>query len=63
MGWILNDDEMEYRERYREHITKYQGNNFSFNVSKIKELVIDLRKCGGVHAPFNNNGAEVAMFE
>ncbi|XP_078260406.1 cyclin-dependent kinase 2-like isoform X4 [Rhinoraja longicauda] len=43
--------------------TRCQGNNLSLNVSKMKDLVVDFRKHGGVHTPISKNSAEVQMDE
>lgn len=55
---ILNNDETEYRKEIESSVTRYQANNVSLNVSKIKELVIAFRKWGDVHASVSINIAE-----
>eukprot|EP00061_Rhincodon_typus_P018395 g47553.t1 len=56
LGWISNNDESKEIEGL---VMSCNDNNLSFNVSKTKELIIDLRKKGRENAPIFYNGAEV----
>ncbi|XP_051868388.1 uncharacterized protein LOC127568547 [Pristis pectinata] len=59
VGRISNSDESEYRKEI-ESLVEWCHDN---NVNKTKELVIDFRKGGGVHAPVYISGAEVERVE
>ena len=41
----------------------YDDNNLSLNVNKMKEIVIDFKKCSREHAPIYISGDEVEMVE
>ena len=59
VGWISNNDEMEYRKEIENLVNWCSNNNLSLNVNKTKETVIDFRKRSGGHAPVHVNGDEV----
>ena len=63
VGRISNNDETEYRNEIENLVNWCGDNNFSLNVNKTKEIVIDFRKCKGEHAPVDINGDEVEMVE
>jgi hypothetical protein len=44
VGLITNNDETAYREEMRAFEVWCYGNNFSFNVNKTKEMIVDFRK-------------------
>jgi hypothetical protein len=54
---ITDNDETAYREEVRELAVLYKDNNFSLNVSKTKELIVDYRKQWAEQAPINISGA------
>ncbi|KAL7878838.1 hypothetical protein AOLI_G00098120 [Acnodon oligacanthus] len=59
VGLISDDNEEAYREQ-RSLLTLWcQENNFSLNVNKTKELIVDFRKQERVHTPITINGAMV----
>eukprot|EP00061_Rhincodon_typus_P004763 g23376.t1 len=62
VGRISNNDESEYRKE-KGLVTCYNENNLSLNVSKTKELIINLRKKAGEHDPIYINRAEVERVE
>ena len=39
-----------------------QENNFSLNLNKMKEMIVDFRKQQRVHPPIHNDGAAVEKF-
>ena len=59
VGRISNNDETEYRNEIENLVNWCGNNNFSLNVNKTKEIVIDLRKRKGEHAPDYINGDKV----
>lgn len=44
VGWISNNDVIEYRKEIESIVTWFQNNKLPINVSKIKELVINFRE-------------------
>lgn len=60
---IMNNNRKGYKKEMDNFTTWCQDNNFSLNVCKKKDPVIDFRKCGGVYAPISVNGAEMEMVE
>ena len=62
VGRISNNDETEYRNEIENLVNWCGNNNLSLNVNKMKEMVIDFRKCKGEHAPVYINGDEVETF-
>eukprot|EP00061_Rhincodon_typus_P018624 g47862.t1 len=62
VGQISNNHETEYRKE-KEYLKAWCKDNNHFNISKLKELVIDFRKQSGGHTPICINGAEVEMTE
>eukprot|EP00061_Rhincodon_typus_P002475 g17666.t1 len=63
VGQISNIDESKYRSQIEGLVTWCNENNLSLNVGKTKELIIDLRKKGGEHAPIYVNRTEVERVE
>eukprot|EP00061_Rhincodon_typus_P009863 g33683.t1 len=60
VGRIPNNDKSNYRREIEGLVTWCNENNLSLNDGKTKELIIDLRKKGGViYAPIYINGPEV----
>eukprot|EP00061_Rhincodon_typus_P011887 g37242.t1 len=57
--WIFNIDKSKYRREIEGLVTWCNENNLSLNFGKTKELIINLRKKGGEHAPIYVNGTEV----
>ena len=55
---LTNNDESAYREEVSE-LALCQDNNLSLNVSKTKELIVDIRKQKREHAPIHINGTAV----
>lgn len=45
----IDNDETEYREEIGKLVPWHQSNNLVLNVSKTKDLVVDLMKLGGEH--------------
>lgn len=41
VGWIMNNDKMEYSLETDNLVTLYQVNNLSLNISKMMELIIN----------------------
>jgi hypothetical protein len=48
-GLITDDNETAYREGVRDLAVWCQDNNFSLNISKTKELIVDYRKRRSEH--------------
>ena len=63
VGQISNDDETEYRNGIENLVNWCDNNNFSLNVNKTKEIVIDFRKRSGEHAPVYINKDKVGRVE
>eukprot|EP00061_Rhincodon_typus_P014864 g42209.t1 len=59
VGRISNNDESKYRRETEGLVTRCSENNLSLNVSKTKELIINIRNKGGEHVPICINGTEV----
>jgi hypothetical protein len=55
VGLITNKDETAYKEEVRELSVWCYDNNFSLNVRKTKELIVDYRKIRSEQAPNNVN--------
>eukprot|EP00061_Rhincodon_typus_P012280 g37911.t1 len=60
---ISKSDKTEYRKKIECMAAWYKDNNLSINVSKMKELIIDLREWSEGHTPVCINDAEVEMVE
>lgn len=58
---ITSENEMAYLDEIRLPTEWCQENNFSLNVSKIKELVIDFRKQNTTHTPIGTGGNAVIL--
>jgi hypothetical protein len=63
VGLITDNDETAYREEVRDLAVWCQDNNFSLNVSKTKERIVDYRKRLAKQAPINNDVAVVEWVE
>ena len=63
VGWILNNDKMEYRKEMKNLVNWCDDNKLSLNVNIMKEIVIDFRKRSGGHAPVYVNGDKVEMVQ
>ncbi|CDQ69652.1 unnamed protein product [Oncorhynchus mykiss] len=59
VGLITDNDETAYREDVRDVAVWCQDNNFSLNMIKTKEMIVDYRKRRTEHAPFLINVAVV----
>ena len=59
VGLITDNNETAYREEVRELAVWCQDNNFSLNVSKTKELIVDYRKRRAKQPPINIDGVVV----
>uniref|UniRef100_A0A669C0V1 Ig-like domain-containing protein n=1 Tax=Oreochromis niloticus TaxID=8128 RepID=A0A669C0V1_ORENI len=59
VGLITNGDETAYREEVSALTHWCQDNHLTLNVAKTKELIVDFRRCRGVHTPITINGAAV----
>jgi hypothetical protein len=59
VGLITNNDETAYREEVRALAESCQEYNFSLNVQKMKDLIIDFRRQKREHAPIHIDGATV----
>lgn len=59
----LNNNKEIIQETDQDLVSRCQNNNLSFNVNKIRELVVDLRKWGGwgEHNPVHISEAAVEM--
>ena len=58
-GRITNKDKTANREEVKALAEWCQENNFSLNVKKTKELIVDFRKQQREHAPIHIYGAAV----
>ena len=56
VGLITKNDETAYREDVKDLAVWCQYNNLSFNVIKIKEIIVDYRKRSPEHAPILIDG-------
>eukprot|EP00061_Rhincodon_typus_P012641 g38505.t1 len=63
VGQISSNNESKYRREIEGLVMWRNENNFSLNVGKTKELIIDFRKKGGEHALIYINGIEVERVE
>ena len=63
VGLITNNNEIAYREEFRDSAVWLQVNNNSLNVIKTKELIVDYRKRRAVYAPILIDGALVEHIE
>ena len=63
VGLITNNDETAYREEVRDLEVCCRDNNLSFNVIKMKGMIVDYRKRKAEHAPILINGAVVEQVE
>ena len=59
VGLITDNDETAYMEAVRDLAVCCQNNNFSLNVIKTKDIIVDYRKRRAEHAPILINGAVV----
>lgn len=59
---ISNNGATEYKKDLESLVIRCQR-NLSLNVSKTRELDIDIKKHARVHAPINTNGSEVKIVE
>lgn len=57
VGLITNNDKTAYMEEVGTPTMWCQVNNLSFNISKIKELIVDFRRNQVGHVPIHINGA------
>ena len=57
VGRIAKDD-MEYRKEIENLVNWCNENNLSLNVNKMKEIIIDFRKCRGEYAPYTSMGTK-----
>jgi gmma-aminobutyric acid receptor subunit gamma len=63
LGLITNNNETAYREEVRALRMWCQENNFSLNVSKTKEMIVDFRKQQREHPPIHIDGTAVEKVE
>ena len=63
VGLITDNDETAYREEVRDLTMWCKDNNFSLNVIKTKEMIVDDRKKRTEHAPILIDGAAVEQVE
>lgn len=63
VGQIMSRDETEYRKEIKCFVQWCQDNILLVSVSKIKELVTDLRNQGGILAPVTIKGVEAEIVD
>eukprot|EP00061_Rhincodon_typus_P011118 g35906.t1 len=63
VGWISNSNETEYRKEKVSLAAWCTDNQLFHNVSKMKELIIAVRKWSGGHAPVCIIGVDVEVVE
>ncbi len=51
IGLITNNDETAYRKEVSELVTWCDANNLTMNISKTKEMVVDMRRSERVYQP------------
>ena len=59
VGLIIGNDESAYKKEVRDLAVWCRSNNFTLNVSKTKELIVDYRKHRGEHVPIHINRVTV----
>uniref|UniRef100_A0A8C6KS07 Reverse transcriptase domain-containing protein n=1 Tax=Nothobranchius furzeri TaxID=105023 RepID=A0A8C6KS07_NOTFU len=59
VGLITNGDETAYRQEISALTHWCQDNRLTLNVTKTKELIMDFRRCRGIHTPITINGNAV----
>ena len=60
---VTDDDETAYGEVVRDLEVWCQDNNFSLNINKIKELIVDYGKWRAKHAPIHSYQRDVVETE
>eukprot|EP00061_Rhincodon_typus_P003520 g20281.t1 len=63
VGQLSNNNMSEYRKETEGLVMWCNNNNFSLNVGKTKQLIIDFRKKGGEYTLIDINGAEFERVE
>ena len=63
VGLITDNDETAYRGEVRDLAVWCKDNNFSLNVSKTKELIVDYRKRRAELTPIHIDGAVMEWVE